>query len=321
METLFKYISYPWDIFENGFIRATQLSAINDPFESALCHESLNELIKHFEYETTFDPETGAETSFFEYINKYKNRIGIISLSETDDNLLMWSHYANEHKGLVIGFRNNPLISLIKEPKILVNDLSTDAWDTWTPPYSEPQRVIYRKRLKFKIDKFYTDYSNIIAEGAERLLFDVFLQKSDEWQYEKEHRVLFRLEQADKVIIRKVDIDGIESPKIKQIIFNHYSPRLTHIDGNDYYEISLCDGDNKVNRLIVGKAIANFSTTSSNIYLFKLNKGSIGNCIFGVNSSFEKENILQGRFVDRPDVTFKKAKINGQEYCLDFDEL
>jgi hypothetical protein len=36
-------------------------------------------------------------------IEKRLKRRGILTLSETDMNILMWSHYADEHKGVCIG--------------------------------------------------------------------------------------------------------------------------------------------------------------------------------------------------------------------------
>lgn len=39
----------------------------------------------------------------------FTNNIGIFSLSEMKDNLLMWSHYANSHRGVCIGYNANLL--------------------------------------------------------------------------------------------------------------------------------------------------------------------------------------------------------------------
>ena len=35
------------------------------------------------------------------------NNIGIFSLSKVPDNILMWSHYADSHKGIVLEFDSN----------------------------------------------------------------------------------------------------------------------------------------------------------------------------------------------------------------------
>lgn len=38
---------------------------------------------------------------------EFLNSEGVLSLSERNDSILMWSHYANDHKGFCIGFENS----------------------------------------------------------------------------------------------------------------------------------------------------------------------------------------------------------------------
>lgn len=102
MKHLFKYVSSPHELLSKGYIRATQLSALNDPFEAYYCKNGLKELSDDL---SDFDPDSPlSDTNILNYIDMSKYRIGIISLTEAKDNLLMWAHYANEHKGMVIGF-------------------------------------------------------------------------------------------------------------------------------------------------------------------------------------------------------------------------
>ncbi|MEI6135772.1 MAG: DUF2971 domain-containing protein [Desulfomonile sp.] len=42
-------------------------------------------------------------------------KVGVLSLSKDNLNVLMWSHYADEHRGLCIGFRFSPEITQIHE--------------------------------------------------------------------------------------------------------------------------------------------------------------------------------------------------------------
>ncbi len=55
MKQLFKYMSKPRNFFEEGFIRLSQPSALNDPFEAAFCRESLDDLASHFDESTSWD--------------------------------------------------------------------------------------------------------------------------------------------------------------------------------------------------------------------------------------------------------------------------
>jgi len=45
-----------------------------------------------------------------EQLDGWTNRIGLISLSEEPDNILLWSHYGNNHQGFSVGLDTNSLI-------------------------------------------------------------------------------------------------------------------------------------------------------------------------------------------------------------------
>lgn len=89
-------MSNPEYLIKEGYIRATQLATLNDPFEGTYCRNSLKDLCHYFEvFESPKD--------LVSYVDTKMNEIGVISLTEAKDNLLMWSHYADNHKGAVIG--------------------------------------------------------------------------------------------------------------------------------------------------------------------------------------------------------------------------
>jgi hypothetical protein len=82
-------------VIKNLNIRFTQASALNDPFEAV-------PLIKYegdFYYENI--PGLAARTGRA-VIQMLDFTIGILSLSRTKENLLLWSHYADSHKGPVL---------------------------------------------------------------------------------------------------------------------------------------------------------------------------------------------------------------------------
>jgi hypothetical protein len=87
-------MSKPRNFFEEGFIRLSQPSALNDPFEAAFCRKSLDELASNFDESTSWDPEFG-ELKFSQYVDFRMHHIGVISFTENKENLLMWAHYAN----------------------------------------------------------------------------------------------------------------------------------------------------------------------------------------------------------------------------------
>ncbi|MFS1423454.1 hypothetical protein [Shewanella sp. 10N.286.48.B5] len=85
LNNLYKYMPLRKEFFDNFLIRGSQKYALNDPFE---LRPSSSESEKSL-----------AESSYFDY--------AVISLSETNNNLLMWSHYADQHKGIILELNLN----------------------------------------------------------------------------------------------------------------------------------------------------------------------------------------------------------------------
>lgn len=99
--------------------------------------------------------------------------MGVLCLSERHDDLLMWAHYADCHKGFVIEFdSDSPFFHQQRSEK---DDLR----------YLRP--VLYSKERPV-VTLTNTDMS------------ELFLTKSEHWEYEKEWRMVVGLVDADKVI-------------------------------------------------------------------------------------------------------------------------
>ncbi len=86
------------------------------------------------------------------------NTIGVLCLSETPNNTLMWSHYADEHKGCVVG--------------IDVTQLPSDSYF--------PFKVNYQ--TQYPQMEYLKCTSNFLKMWG--------LTKSSHWQYEEERRIL-----------------------------------------------------------------------------------------------------------------------------------
>lgn len=99
--------------------------------------------------------QNGTHIDHDRYYRDMIDSLGIVSLAENRDNLLLWAHYASNHYGMCLGFE----------------------WDeTGLPPAAE---VIYQNR--YRTLEF---YSHTEAELAAISL----LQKSVDWAYEREWR-------------------------------------------------------------------------------------------------------------------------------------
>jgi hypothetical protein len=90
-------------------------------------------------------------------------QVGILSLSERRDNPLMWAHYADGHRGFVVGF---------------------DA----AHPYFQDSDGMFGKPLKVRYCT-----SRPTLSSLEQDVENLYLTKSIDWAYEQEWRVLRRL--------------------------------------------------------------------------------------------------------------------------------
>lgn len=98
--------------------------------------------------------------------------IGIFSLTQTSINKLMWSHYADSHKGFIIGF------------------------DVTHPYFNQKKSDVdefgYLRKVEYRNNR--PSLPMVEHEGT-----DVLLIKSREWEYEEEWRIIRPLREADEV--------------------------------------------------------------------------------------------------------------------------
>src|SRR5262249_3693312 len=100
------------------------------------------------------------------------DRIGALSFSEDWSNLLMWAHYAQQHEGIVVEF-----------------DAMHSSLNSGTAgEFGHLRPVKYEGRRP--------QLTMAQTEGA-----DVFLSKSDVWEYEREWRILQPLDRLAPVAI------------------------------------------------------------------------------------------------------------------------
>lgn len=111
-------------------------------------------------------------------VRKMEEVFGVFCLSIIPDNLLMWSHYADSHKGICLGFNPEKLIDAITP--------------TWVAPIT-----------------YSFDYPKIsVLEHPEQILEIMLFNKSVDWHYEKEIRYVKNTENGGCEI--KISADAIE---------------------------------------------------------------------------------------------------------------
>lgn len=98
-------------------------------------------------------------------ISESLEKIRISCFTKTNDNLLMWAHYANEHKGICLGYKIKKLEDNVFLDKIIYEPLKVD-WDS--------KRQV------------------ILSEKEEELtIYEVFIRKHSRWDYEEEYRLIY----------------------------------------------------------------------------------------------------------------------------------
>jgi Protein of unknown function (DUF2971) len=104
------------DVLSNNLIRFTQPAALNDPFEVT---PNLSEIRRFFE-KLTKDLGQGTDLidaddnfvstqqtitdTFGRWNADNASKVTFLSLSKKRNNLLMWSHYCDSHRGFTLGF-------------------------------------------------------------------------------------------------------------------------------------------------------------------------------------------------------------------------
>ncbi|WP_081863147.1 DUF2971 domain-containing protein [Azospirillum argentinense] len=111
----------------------------------------------------------GWEARFKGKVSEYTKTIGMLCLSEKRENLLMWSHYANCHRGFVVEFNG--------DHQFFKRGTENE--------YYNIKKVLYSKERPSR------SFFNMTY-------FDVLFTKSIDWSYECEWRMIAPLAHADK---------------------------------------------------------------------------------------------------------------------------
>ncbi|WP_378956784.1 DUF2971 domain-containing protein [Pelosinus sp. sgz500959] len=193
---LYKYC--PWDINKNEHIRNNLIHSIlyfqapslmNDPFDTSPSFQvnynkkiSLHHFIDLFEKDRLlpkaakrkatkeFKNTKRAEEYARQLTNRIKKHVGICCFTTKPDNLLMWAHYADYHRGICLQFDFPSDQTIIPVPSKLSKHLSAIL----------PQKVDYRRNRPI-----FTLFNKNFKEVK-----DYCLIKSDDWVYEDEYRAI-----------------------------------------------------------------------------------------------------------------------------------
>lgn len=194
---LYKYLPTDrFDFFDFFSLRVTQKSSLNDPFEQSSVNleefEKLSADEKKAFLSFSSNNRSHSKTLVSKILEKKKNSIpqenfGIISLSETPDNLLLWSLYASDHRGCCIEFSAAYFRGYEEGKKANANSL---------------HRVIYRDS---RFDARNSGMHNFFFRTNEK---NTLTTKSSHWVHEHEWRVRIEFDNQDLNNLKKIDNFG-----------------------------------------------------------------------------------------------------------------
>lgn len=212
------------DILKNRMIRFSPPLVLNDPFELSpyikslasteftqeIMTQAISELLLEYPILKTMPSSRLHEVSadwlsiflsestrslVSNGLQNKLNNYGVLCLTETRNNLLMWSHYADSHQGFVIEF--NP------------------ANDFFCRKISGEDMLRHLRKVSYSMNR---PAINLSQETGENILFT----KSEEWAYEEEWRMLMPLKMASTTIESpesSVHLFRFPSQAIRSVIF------------------------------------------------------------------------------------------------------
>lgn len=199
---IYKYMPFRESYFNNFMLKISRYGEFNDPFDLVLgeygmslpaseaeeFYDMMPEYYKTLDYysETYLEIEAGARAS-----------LAILCFSEIFESILMWSHYADNHTGLCIGYDAE------------CNFFNSMYGCNYSMNVGELKPVVYtEERPQFILPSDLVNNTN-----------DWF-KKSIDWSYEKEHRILLPMDNATEIALKPETIWGykIDPVNIKKII-------------------------------------------------------------------------------------------------------
>lgn len=181
---LYKYLSADLCcVIENLKIRFTQPSALNDPFEAVPLIKDENHVSTSIrngnEWKEINNQKKDQKPAKLghELIKQLDPIVGILSLSRTNKNLLLWSHYADSHRGYVIAFDEND--------DFFKSNHEQGIYSPFLVSYTSQRPVInkpFDSNLWYQNHGFDTEF-----------LVKILGQKPIDWAYEEEVRAFRKL--------------------------------------------------------------------------------------------------------------------------------
>jgi hypothetical protein len=223
-------------ILKNKSIRFTNPLLFNDPMDSTIPRLKLNseELIDKIKNEIYNEyPELkehnsslntllhGNKKEFDREIERFSDKLlsgwlniisnfRILSLTIKPDNLLMWSHYADQHRGVVVKFSKKPSFGTPKKVDYKNGNQSLN--NSFNLMASSAFKREFTEGLNQK------DIDSLSDETVESMK-EYFFMKMSEWKYENEYRIVYSRDHERVVTVgSNLDVVKINDDDIEEVI-------------------------------------------------------------------------------------------------------
>jgi len=222
IQRLYKYQpdnAYTIDILRNNELYFSFIKELNDPFDCRVNlvlptnKEQWEAHIKKHRIEENVARNTikllealNYDTEKIKLLYEKSNfsTITLYCLSEIRDNILMWSHYSNSHKGICIGFE-----TVIDQNSLCIR--------TDDPTLNNHTNPMYHRTLPVSKVKYQNNcpepYDFLVSDNNH--LYELFKTKSIDWQYEQERRIIIPYLEIKKRLIR------YDKSALKEVIFGY----------------------------------------------------------------------------------------------------
>lgn len=193
MKYLYKYTphnneSRKYKVITESQLWFSKIGSFNDPIDSKwdyIQQYTTDEIKKYWENFLKKKPHHtqtineilqnwGSNSSFIEQQNRvfdeYRKGLGVLCFSKNPTNILMWSHYANNHKGIVYEFKDD----LFRNTDSLTENFN-----------GNDNKVIYSNDRSYDLLSYTLTGEEKKAQFAKELL-----TKAKDWEYEEEYRMI-----------------------------------------------------------------------------------------------------------------------------------
>lgn len=241
---LYKYIGHQDDnellniienIFKDNTLKVTNPKDFNDPFDCNMPYLDENLSLKNIfkneikrtqkisskHYHVRMEQQEGFNQQILAFEQEIKkefeifssdwdieiSKFRILSLTIKKDDILMWSHYANFHSGVVLGFDNLKDIFDNLKPVKYVYERESKNFIV---------NNFIKKAIRVKNNKENEDKE--INNFVDKIIEFLYIKK-EEWKYEDEYRAIFFNDDKRIKKLRGIEIINFNKELVSEIIF------------------------------------------------------------------------------------------------------